>query len=222
MKKFIASLVLNLLISGVFAYSNAGLIVKAPFHEKVTVIFNGNSYNAQGQVFTLNNLHPGKHFLKIIIQQRDRYGRCLPARMAYKGYINVRPNADVVANVRPNFHTDIWIERKHYAMNNSCHNACTAPLGMSNYDFDNLVRLVENTPFDDRKLAIISRAIAANSITVDQLSILMETLAFDSTKLKLAKIGHTKVVDEQNFYRVYAAFDFNSSADELESYLAMY
>ncbi len=160
--------------------------------------------------------------MKIIVRQWDRHGRCLPVRMAYKGYIDVRANSTVVAKVRSNFYTDIWIQRKHYAMNSPCHTACSKDVSMNNYDFDRLVREVEDTPFDERKFTIISRAISARSITANQLSILMETLAFDSTKLKLAKYGHAMVVDEQNFYQVYTAFDFNSSANELDSYLAMY
>ncbi|GGF02409.1 DUF4476 domain-containing protein [Hymenobacter cavernae] len=91
---------------------------------------------------------------------------------------------------------------------------------MSAADVDGLVQFLKNKSFDDNKLPVIKQALGESLIQSANLARLMRTLSFESNRLDLAKYGYGRVVDRQNFYRVYDAFDYSMSSRELQEYIS--
>ena len=58
------------------------------------------------------------------------------------------------------------------------------------------------------------------AFTSEQIRIILETLSFDKNKLLIAKMAYATCIDQQNFYTVYDAFDFDSSRKELMKYIS--
>ncbi len=88
------------------------------------------------------------------------------------------------------------------------------PMGMSPQAFSTLLMSMNRESFDDNKVRIAALAISMNGVTCAQLRELVMMLTFDSSKLKLAKLGYPSVVDKNNIFMLNDAFDFSSSADE--------
>jgi len=47
----------------------------------------------------------------------------------------------------------------------------------------------------------------------------MQTFSFEDSKLSLAKMAYSRVIDQSNYFVVYDEFWFSSSVDELIAYI---
>lgn len=96
------------------------------------------------------------------------------------------------------------------------------PIGnvMDNTTFQQLKTTMKNMPFDDNKLQVVKTALKNSWISTAQVGELMSLFSFDSKKLELAKYAYDKTTDQQNYFLLYDDFDFNSSATELDKYIA--
>ncbi|SNC77095.1 protein of unknown function [Hymenobacter gelipurpurascens] len=93
---------------------------------------------------------------------------------------------------------------------------------MSPQDVSRLLQSVQRQSFDDNKLPILREALGAASLESDDLTRILSTLTFDRNRVELAKYAYPRIVDPQNFYRVYEAFDFQSNVQELQQYVQAY
>lgn len=78
---------------------------------------------------------------------------------------------------------------------------------------------IQSKSFEDTKLTVAQQAIKANCFTSTQIKELLTLFDFESTRLDLAKFAYTYVFDKKNYYQVNDAFEFESSIDDLNSYL---
>jgi len=93
------------------------------------------------------------------------------------------------------------------------------PIPMTPQDFQNARNTISSKSFDDSKLAIAKQIINSNCLTSAQVKDLMILLDFESSKLDFAKYCYGYTYDLGNYYIVNDAFDFDSSADELNEYI---
>jgi hypothetical protein len=91
--------------------------------------------------------------------------------------------------------------------------------GMAPDAFQSLKHAVINRSFDSTKRELLADALRHNQFTSEQLYQLLNLLDFESSKVEIAKLGYSSVIDKQNFYRVYDAFTFDSSISELQRYI---
>ena len=95
-----------------------------------------------------------------------------------------------------------------------------APNLLSPTDAANLTQALRQRNFDDERLRIAKQALSQTSVRANDLAELMKTLTYDKSRIELAKFAYDHVADPQNFYRVYDAFQFSSSARELQDAVA--
>lgn len=78
-----------------------------------------------------------------------------------------------------------------------------------------IIAAIDNQPFGDHKMAVMSSAIAGRPFTASQAGRLMDAFTFDDDKVEAAVMLYPLVVDLQNWYTVYGHLTFSSSMDDL-------
>ncbi|SFQ31462.1 DUF4476 domain-containing protein [Hymenobacter arizonensis] len=87
---------------------------------------------------------------------------------------------------------------------------------MAPQDVDALIQAVQQRPFEASKLNIAKEALAQSSLQTDDLKRLLRTMEFEASRVELAKYAHSHLTDPQNFYRVYEAFEYDASVQEVQ------
>ena len=87
-------------------------------------------------------------------------------------------------------------------------------------DVDALVQAVQQRPFEASRLSIAKEALRESSLQAADLKRLLRSFDFETSRVELAKYAYAHVADRQNFYRVYEAFDFESSVQEVQQAVA--
>ncbi|MFN8310507.1 MAG: DUF4476 domain-containing protein [Chitinophagales bacterium] len=91
---------------------------------------------------------------------------------------------------------------------------------ISNNDFQRLCFTLNNCSFESTRLSVLQQASRNFYFETSQVEKLMQLFNFESNKLEVAKSLYTKVVDPQNFYEVCTVFNYNSSINDLNNFLA--
>jgi hypothetical protein len=87
---------------------------------------------------------------------------------------------------------------------------------MAPQDVDLLAQALKRNSFDSNRLPIAKQALDQTYIQADDLKRLLASFDFEASRVELAKFAYSCVADRQNFYRVYDAFDFQSSVQEVQ------
>lgn len=93
------------------------------------------------------------------------------------------------------------------------------PYPMSQYDFEGAKNSIVSKNFEDSKLTIAKQIVGANCMLSSQVREIMKLFDFEDTKLQFAKFAYNKTYDIGNYYKLNDAFQFESSIDELNSYI---
>ncbi len=93
------------------------------------------------------------------------------------------------------------------------------PWPMSASDFQSAKSSIASKSFDDTKLTIAKQVISANCLFCSQVKEVMMLFSFEATRLDFAKFAYTYVYDQGNYFKLNDAFTFESSIDELNSYI---
>jgi hypothetical protein len=91
---------------------------------------------------------------------------------------------------------------------------------MDNTSIQNLKTTMKNLTFDDNMLQVAKTALKNSAVTTAQIADLMSVFTFDNKKLEFAKYAYDKTIDKQNYYQLNDDFSFNSSATDLDKYIA--
>jgi hypothetical protein len=83
-------------------------------------------------------------------------------------------------------------------------------------DVDAAVRAIRQSPSEANKLSTAKEALAERSLRAEDLQRLLETLGFEASRVELAKFAYPHVADPENFERVYDAFEFDASVQEVQ------
>ncbi|MEI6123113.1 MAG: DUF4476 domain-containing protein [Bacteroidota bacterium] len=93
------------------------------------------------------------------------------------------------------------------------------PWPMSTNDFQSAINSISTKSFEDSKLTIAKQITSANCLFCSQVRDIMNLFSFESTKLDFAKFAFKYVYDQGNYFKLNDAFTFESSIDELNSYI---
>lgn len=91
---------------------------------------------------------------------------------------------------------------------------------MNNANFNAFLQVVKNTKFADDKVSVIKQQLRNVMATSEQVKSLLEALTYDKDRVEVAKYSYSKCVDPVNYFVVYPAFQFQSSAQELRDYIS--
>lgn len=101
---------------------------------------------------------------------------------------------------------------------NSAHNH--GPPAMHPQAFQRAKRSVNVQNFEQDRLRVAKQIVRANALRAVQVKQLVALMSFESSRLKLAKMAYSHVIDPDRYYLVNDAFRFNSSVRELDNHIA--
>ena len=86
---------------------------------------------------------------------------------------------------------------------------------VSDAEFRQILAAIKAEAFDDSRLKIMKSALRDRQVKVSQVAALIELFDFGREKVETGVFCYPKVVDKQNWYQVYAAFEFDNEKDAL-------
>lgn len=237
------SLLIVLLLSIITVNANRSYNSKSDFKLKLWnntsfKIFVDNYEYGKDNFFSIQNIQPGIHQIKVVKHQRNPHGYGMLTRVMYNGTVSIPVNSKVLATVTSNRKLQLKITRKgpkrhinnnHHGNNggysngynnHNPHQSCGAYGNiMSHVSFNKLINTLDRENFDTHKFNIAKQALVYNNLTTEQVIVLLNQFTFDSNKLKLAKMAFTKTIDQENYFLVNNSFTFNSSIRDLNKYI---
>ncbi|OFX17109.1 MAG: hypothetical protein A2033_13625 [Bacteroidetes bacterium GWA2_31_9] len=94
---------------------------------------------------------------------------------------------------------------------------CARPVNQN--EFSSIKSTISSKSFEDSKLTIAKQVVAAKCLTCAQVKEIMMLFSFEDSKLEFAKFAYKHTYDIENYYMLNDAFTFESSIDELNSYI---
>ncbi len=79
---------------------------------------------------------------------------------------------------------------------------------------------LEEESFSDAKLALLQEISLQHSFDVAQVKELLEAFSFGDDKVEAAALLHPRIVDPENWFQVYEAFDFETDKEALRARVA--
>lgn len=99
----------------------------------------------------------------------------------------------------------------------------TGPIGcdwpMESPDFASAQSSIESQSFSDSKMRVAKQVARNNCLLSTQVKDLLGLFSFETDKLEFAKFAFDFTYDRANYYKVNDAFSFESSIEDLESFL---
>jgi len=215
MKKvlFIISVLLITLLS---TRSNASELTLRMFDNATfDLVFDNNVYNNITGNILLDNLSPGKHFIKVLRYRVAPDGHIYGTpRLVFEGMIHIRYGRVVYAKI-DRFGRYV-IEDETVSVPPPVY----IPPYMNDNDFSALKATIDRQSFESTKLSLAEQAASSNILTSNQVLEIMELFTFESSKLSFAEYAYHNVYDKNKYYIVNNAFTFSSSTSSLNSYIA--
>ncbi len=227
------------------AERNSILNLRLSDNSMFKLIMNGQQAGDIANRNGVHNLSAGRHYIQVYRVSNEWGYEVLDN--AYCGFVTVAPNTEAFVTVDVNNH-QLQYDRI-IALGNTCAEPtnelclypvkpvrtqrpvrpvptqeCHVPVGpvaISNSDFVQLKRTIDNGSFESTRLNIFKQALAYNYFTTSQVCDLMTLFWFESSKLEVAKLSYPKTIDQQNYYLVNNQFGFSSSVIQLGEYIAM-
>jgi hypothetical protein len=197
----------------------------------VIVSFNQVQYNTPGTWVNINDVRPGRHFIKVWTTAAPRvcgYGR----QLLYSGFIDVPGGAEVRAMVTRNNTLRINqvipfapepVPFDPYAPYAPYPGQCgtpPAPMCIQDGAFNDLLSVIDHQSFESTRMQIAKQAIRQHGvISTNQVIDLMRMMTFESSKLELAKFAYQYTADQGNYFRLFNEFTFDSSVRELSHFI---
>jgi len=200
------------------------------------VIIDNQSYNHVNNLY-LSDLTPGIHSLRVVKTKRNKYGNGGFKQVLYSGNLHIPKNSNVIAIITLDRQLSLQIKKKKVVSHNNYtsqhkHNiglGCNEYYGcfptqyiMGEYEFGQLVNMLNETSFDSDKLIIVKQMLINNNLNTEQVTLLANQFTFDSNKLTFAKMAYSKTVDKQNYFLVSNVFTFSRSIQSLNEYINQY
>jgi hypothetical protein len=99
----------------------------------------------------------------------------------------------------------------------------SGPIGcgmpMSSTEFADARKSIESKSFEETKMTMAKQIGRDRCFTVDQVKSVMGTFSFEDSKLEFAKYAYDRTHDIGNYYKLNDAFTFESSVDDLNTFL---
>jgi len=94
---------------------------------------------------------------------------------------------------------------------------CARPVNPN--EFESIKNTISSKSFEDSKLTIAKQVVSAKCLTCTQVKEIMLIFSFEASRLEFAKFAYKHTYDIENYYILNDAFTFESSIDELNSYI---
>jgi len=225
-----------LFIFSVQCFSQSYLQLSLSDDEDFSVVFDNNELSS-GNVAEFDNIAAGDHYLKVI-----KEGPNVPAQadVVFDGKIKIPSGYDVYAVIDEYNTFNIYKKKKfgynRYILNQDFIRRCGEKHGVKEYynnlndeckykairpdDYKDLKGSIGNRNFESSNMDILKTAIDNNYFSSEQIRELLAFFSFEDNKLQIAKYAYKKVCDKNNFFKVYDAFNFDSSITELKNYIS--
>ncbi len=229
MKKVIFTLLIQILVTISVAHAQGSVLNLRTNGNYLFAVQVDNQYvSAPDRDFTIQNLNPGNHFVRIF---RARGGHNL--REVFSGYVNIPFNSAVNAvyerTGRIRIVNILALAPIYTYPDNHCNNPYQTQVvyqnvitPICNSEFNQLLHTLSNINFDSSRLSVSKQIISDKYLTTDQVIRIMNLFTFDSSRLDFAKYAYARTVDRSRYFQTYNSFTFNSSVDELSDYIARY
>ncbi len=187
----------------------------------------------------IHEISPGKHWLKIVKYKTGHFHHY--RQLIYKGYVFIKPNCRIEIIVDPANRLQViqhYYRSRHHDryrhhefedrddddVNGAYYEGRNYRTGgdaiLSKHEFKNLKRLIRAQSFESEKLNVVKQNLQNHWISSKQVRDIMYLLNYESSRLNFAKYAYDYTIDKDHYYRVYDAFNYRSSADELDLFLS--
>ncbi len=95
---------------------------------------------------------------------------------------------------------------------------CVSP--MMHDDYESAKQSITAKDFEDTKLTLAKQIAGANCMSAEQIRGIMKLFTFENSKLDFAKFAYAHCCDKTNYFKVNDAFQFDSSSQELNTYIS--
>lgn len=90
---------------------------------------------------------------------------------------------------------------------------------MTSSSYNALLSTMEQKSFDDDKLTVAKQAASSNCMTANQIKGVMSAFGWEDTRVDFAKYAYAYCLDQQNYFQVNSAFEWDDSVQELNDYI---
>ncbi len=202
------------------------------------IVFDNTVYAQPGNFAEVDQIPPGEHTLKITLYDASMSAM---GNVVYDGKIKIPSGFDTYAVIDEYNNLNIYKKVKYGFNRIDCasetRKKCAIAEGEKykapeekysecNYkvikkdNYDELKDDINNRSFESSNISIVKTAIDKNLFLSEQIKELLGYFTFESNKLEIAKYAYAKVCDKNNFFKVYDAFNFESSIEELKNYIS--
>jgi hypothetical protein len=94
------------------------------------------------------------------------------------------------------------------------------PVPMARSEFESFKGSLSSKSFEDSKMTMAKQVLNNNCLTSSQVREVMGLFTFEESKLDFAKYAYGHTYDISNYYKVNDAFGFETSIEELNSYIS--
>lgn len=211
--------------------NRAALKMQLPQQGSIEVRIDGEIYPAYNGMIWVKDLRPGQH--RIAIRMERRNGQV----QRRQDFIHLRAGALTHAGFHPQ--RGIYIEEIvvhggngggngyghqgnhngwNYDNGHHCNNGCNHH-GNRNNRFQEFMYHLNRAHFDEDRLDMALRYIRRNGVNARQVSRMMDALAFEDNRLRLAKRAYRFTRDKDRYYLVFDALRYQSSRRALHRYI---
>jgi len=233
MKNLISTIVISsmMAVSVKADHRLSDLRIRSYDNRPVIVSFNQVQYNTPGTWVNINDVRPGRHFIKVWSAVTPR-GFGQGRQLMYSGMIVVPSGAEVRAMVTRNFNIRInqvipfapepvYVDPydPYVPYPGQC-GTPPPPMCIHEGAFQDLLNVIDHQSFESTRMQIAKQAIRQHGvISTNQVIDLMRMMTFESSKLELAKFAYQYTADQGNYFRLFNEFTFDSSVRELSHFI---
>ncbi len=92
-------------------------------------------------------------------------------------------------------------------------------MGMEPGEFNNACSSIRAKSFSDSKMTLAKQIVRGHCVSSVQVRDMVKLFDFETDRLEFAKFAFDYTADQNNYYKINDAFDFESSIDELDEYI---
>ncbi len=245
----LSTMIVTLALSAFTVNASTRLHIASYDNAPIVVYIDGVEYGPFSNRHKLAGIAPGVHNLRVLALYTNPYSAYNTQQVIYNGPVNLPFGYEVHTTVNPYNHLDVnqmiamGPEPVHigggvvcavpgniggsrpvnYPVSHPVYNPVPqAPViyPMHDGEFNNLLGVINNRPFDSTKRQLAAQALGSNYFTSHQILRMLSLFSFESSRLEVAKLAYTRTVDPERFYIVFDAFTFDSSVRQLSDYMA--
>lgn len=90
---------------------------------------------------------------------------------------------------------------------------------MADGDFQSALNSLKSKTFSDSRMTQAKQILKSNCMSAEQVKSAMKAFEYEDDKLEFAKLAYDRCSDQENFWKVNDAFEFEMTIDELNEYI---